>query len=70
MKTNYQEMKRQLFKFAVPLLVLLIAGCNQNKSTNSSEPTEEELMRGFKGKIALDVRDSKSDWDPFVPPKA
>ncbi|MEZ5198668.1 MAG: hypothetical protein R2764_20470 [Bacteroidales bacterium] len=51
-------------------MVTFIAGCNQNKSTNSSEPTEEELMRGFKGKIALDVRDSKSDWDPFVPPKA
>jgi arylsulfatase A-like enzyme len=24
----------------------------------------------FKGKIALDVRDSTPDWDPFIPPRA
>ena len=27
-------------------------------------------MRGFNGTIELDIRDSKSDWDPFIPPKA
>ena len=30
-------------------------------------PTEAELMRGFQGKIELDVRDSKPDWKPFIP---
>jgi hypothetical protein len=24
----------------------------------------------FKGKIALDVRDSVPDWEPYLPPKA
>jgi hypothetical protein len=24
----------------------------------------------FKGEIALDVRDSTPDWDPFIPPRA
>jgi hypothetical protein len=28
------------------------------------------MGREFKGKIALDVRDSVPDWDPFVPQKA
>ncbi|TYA56054.1 arylsulfatase [Formosa maritima] len=27
-------------------------------------------MRGFKGKIELDTRDSKPDWEPFLPKKA
>ena len=27
-------------------------------------------MTEFKGTINLDVRDSKPDWDPFLPPKA
>ncbi|SHG82023.1 arylsulfatase [Marivita hallyeonensis] len=27
-------------------------------------------MADFKGTISLDIRDSKPDWDPFLPPKA
>jgi len=37
---------------------------------SSDEPTEAELMRGFKGKIELDTRDSTPDWTPFIPQKA
>jgi hypothetical protein len=36
----------------------------------AAEPTHDELMRGFKGKIEVDVRDSKPDWTPFIPKKA
>jgi len=24
----------------------------------------------FQGKIELDIRDSRPDWEPFLPPKA
>jgi len=49
------------------LLVFTIASCNQisteKKKTNSS--TTE-----FKGKISLDIRDSKSDWSAYTPKSA
>jgi arylsulfatase A-like enzyme len=28
------------------------------------------MVKSFKGKIALDIRDSVPDWEPFLPPKA
>ncbi len=28
------------------------------------------MAKSFKGKIALDIRDSVPDWEPFVPSKA
>ena len=28
------------------------------------------MAKNFKGKIALDIRDSEPDWEPFLPPKA
>src|SRR5690606_11115351 len=31
---------------------------------------EEAMAREFKGKISLDVRDSKPDWGPFLQPQA
>lgn len=27
-------------------------------------------MADFKGTISLGIRDSKPDWDPYLPPKA
>src|SRR5262245_16113349 len=55
--------------------VLLALACGQQQSgkpaagagtaeSKSATPAE------FKGKIALDVRDSKEDWTPYLPPKA
>ncbi|MCB0182179.1 MAG: hypothetical protein KDI62_28405, partial [Anaerolineae bacterium] len=37
--------------------------------TEKSYP-EEYSEQVFKGKIALDVRDSVPDWEPYSPPKA
>jgi hypothetical protein len=28
------------------------------------------VATSFKGRIALDIRDSVPDWDPYVPPRA
>ena len=28
------------------------------------------MARSFRGKIALDIRDSEGDWEPFLPPRA
>lgn len=40
---------------------LSLFSCKQNQETDSDN---------FKGKISLDVRDSKSNWDDFIPKKA
>jgi len=60
-------------KFTRPILLPLvlvtatITGCNQiikeNQQANSNTPE-------FKGKIALDIRDSKSDWSAYTPKSA
>ncbi len=51
----------------VVLLSSTLAGCNQiakkTQQTNSNIPE-------FKGEIALDVRDSKSDWSAYTPKSA
>jgi arylsulfatase len=39
----------------------------QEKPADESSP---DLLRGFKGKIELDTRDSKPDWKPFLPKRA
>jgi len=49
---------------------VVLASALLTPAVNAAEPTEAELMRGFKGKIELDTRDSKPDWKPFLPPKA
>ena len=41
----------------------------ESMATKAADSDEVDLMRGFKGKIALDTRDSKPDWTPFIPKK-
>ena len=63
----------QKINFTRPILLPLIlvtatiTGCNQiikeNQQANSITPE-------FKGKIALDIRDSKSDWSAYTPKSA
>jgi arylsulfatase A-like enzyme len=45
------------------LALSFAASSNLESATQQSPP-------GFKGVIKLDVRDSKPDWTPFMPPKA
>ena len=59
---------KQIFAMAAFSLVLgaaspLTVGAQQTSSTFTNPP-------GFKGEIKLDVRDSKADWDPYIPKKA
>jgi hypothetical protein len=50
-------------KIFTPLLALImLIGCKQD--------TEQPEVAGFKGKIALDVRDSEPDWEPYTPKSA
>lgn len=62
-------MPKLLWRLALNLPILLIS-LVISAPTLASEPAEAELMRGFDGKIKLDVRDSKSDWKPFLPKQA
>lgn len=58
----------QLFgKFMLPVLLLLIMNsCNMESSTSDETSKDAE----FKGKIALDVRDSEADWSAYTPKQA
>ena len=49
------------------LIAIFIAICSQTNAENGkmSNSTSE-----FKGKIALDIRDSESDWTPYLPKAA
>ncbi|MCK5354293.1 MAG: hypothetical protein KAJ63_04195, partial [Methyloprofundus sp.] len=57
-----------LFK-ALPLVLLTttITGCSQlvKEAQQTNNNTAE-----FKGKIALDIRDSQSDWSAYTPKSA
>src|SRR5262245_36931956 len=51
-------------------ICLLITACNQgNQQLKSSTASASETPE-FKGKMELDVRDSKADWTPYLPKKA
>jgi arylsulfatase len=72
-------MKSPNFSLLVAIILglsAMVAGCNKpatevaEEDAGAAAPTEAELMRGFNGKIELDVRDSTPDWTPFIPPKA
>jgi len=66
---------------AVPLTLLLAAGalilgaqgCGESNGTGGGSTASfatPSVPPGFKGKIALDIRQSKSDWTPFTPKRA
>ena len=72
-----REELRSLFKLACILLIAPALACSQDTASRNADtagaadqPTEAELMRGFKGTIELDTRDSKPDWTPFIPKEA
>lgn len=52
---------------ALGVLAISFSSCNQEvKETKSTDNNSSE----FKGKIALDIRDSESDWSPYTPKSA
>lgn len=65
-------MKKLNFSFFLKSLVLglfltIFTSCNQEtKETKSIDDSASK----FKGKIALDIRDSESDWSAFTPKSA
>jgi len=60
----------KLLRRLAPNLSILMIFFGVSTPILAAEPTKAELMRGFQGKIELDVRNSKPDWKPFIPPKA
>ena len=51
---------------ALGLLAIGITSCNQTIITEK----ENRSIARFKGDIQEDIRDSKADWDPFLPKRA
>ena len=65
-------MKAQKFKVLIKflflgLLITTIISCNQK--TTDVDSTDDSTSK-FKGKIALDIRDSESDWTAYTPKSA
>ena len=57
--------------FLTTLLALIVVAFGSSHAYAGSKASDKvDLMRGFKGKIELDTRNSKPDWTPFLPPKA
>ncbi|WP_191858061.1 arylsulfatase [Hanstruepera ponticola] len=68
-------MEKQKFKKLNAFYVLMaafcltiVASCNSKQETTKTEASSTD--DGFKGKIALDIRDSESDWSAFTPKSA
>lgn len=61
------KMKLGIAPVAMALAISLLSGCN---STPKETTTKETSASKFNGEIALDVRDSKSDWTPYTPKAA
>ena len=55
------------YLFVFLMLTSIFIGCDQAK-TETQEPAGRDA--DFKGKIALDIRDSKADWGPYTPKSA
>ena len=62
--------KKQKLKYFISSLfcLMLVVACNTKQESSSEEP--ENTDDGFKGKIALDIRDSESDWSAYTPKTA
>jgi len=54
----------------VQVLIALLCFISACQTGGSNEETATSDTPGFKGTIALDVRNSKSDWTPFTPKQA
>ena len=64
-----KSMPKRTF-LALLLALIVVMFCSSYAYAGSKATDEAALMRGFKGKIELDTRDSKPDWKPFLPKKA
>ena len=68
MKKTKISKQNLLYLISSALCLILIVSCNtkQDSSSEKSSQTDD----GFKGKIALDIRDSESDWSAYTPKSA
>jgi arylsulfatase len=65
MKAN----KITILKKSFFLLILCLFPSMISKLAAQADP-QQVTKETFKGKMALDIRDSKSDWAPYLPKKA
>ena len=57
-----------LYLISSAFCLLIIVACNTKQDTPSEKSSQTD--DGFKGKIALDIRDSESDWSAYTPKSA
>ena len=62
MRINYSKTNLLLL-----VIFAAMASCNPPGNEESSDSKSSD---GFNGKIALDVRDSKPDWEAYTPKRA
>ncbi|WP_435135859.1 hypothetical protein [Formosa sp. A9] len=69
-------MKKRFTPYLMPALLVVGLGffqsCNQSSSSENTAQSSSDIQQpdGFKGKIALDIRDSQSDWSAYTPKSA
>lgn len=61
--------KITILKKSIPLLLFCIMPGMSQQASAQADP-QQVTKETFKGKISLDVRDSKEDWGPYTPKKA
>lgn len=64
---KYESLLRSYYFTFFALILFVFTGCE--KSVKQEEPTSSGESE-FKGKIALDIRDSQSDWSAYTPKSA
>jgi len=63
--------RRAAAAIVLGLVVAACSGCSgSGKTSDNAGFTAPSPPPGFKGKIALDIRQSTSDWSPFTPKRA
>ncbi|PNQ73895.1 arylsulfatase [Hanstruepera neustonica] len=66
---NQKQTKFNVFHTLILTFCLtIIVSCNTKQETAETKTTTTD--DGFKGKIALDIRDSESDWSAYTPKSA
>ena len=67
MKKQKQTLRALFNPLIFGLLAIGVLSCSQS---NTNEEKTNEATTEFKGKIALDIRDSESDWSAYLPKQA
>ena len=65
-----QQNLSKVLPYMVSIFCLLLVVSCTTKSSSTSDEASNKAEDDFKGKIALDIRDSEADWSAYTPKSA